>query len=280
VRGYLTGLAILLASGVTVRSALGIDSVKIEKHSFPLGRDMTRADIFVARTTAVPRAVLVLCPGFNGSGEDLVREAEWQKFAINHQLGLLGISFASDPAITSKARGYYFAASGSGQIVVNAVRKLYQRDLPLLMFGFSSGASFTCKFADWKPDRVLAWCADAGSGGEQLRQSRSPPGIIACGEFDAAPYGIALSYFKQGRALGKPWLWVSLEKLKHDRAPVLEVFVRNYFGAVLSRQHPGCWVDIDLKKKIEATEARKVPSVSGWLPDRWLFKEWERIHEP
>jgi len=88
---------------------------------------------------------------------------------------------------------------------------------------------------------------------------------------------VSLSYFKQGRALGKPWLWVSLSKTEHARSPSLEEFTRKY---AMQKEKAPCWVDIDLKKEITSSDAGQMPSISGWLPDHKLLETWMKLHEP
>jgi len=113
----------------------------------------------------------------------------------------------------------------------------------------------------------------------------NPPGIVACGDYDEH-YGASLIYFKQGRALGKPWLWISLPKIGHAVPPPLEEFVREYFakilklGGHLNPQKDGIWLDIDQKTEAEPNTVIKMPSVTAWLPDKKLLHDWMDIHEP
>jgi hypothetical protein len=242
---------------------------------------MERADVYaVMPAQQKPVAVLILCPGRNHNGEEWIRMKPWQDFAKGHQLGLVGISFASPEALMDQSKGYPRAAQGSGKIILDAVHQIYGADLPLLFYGCSAGGVFTYQFADWKPEKIIAWSAWAGDFDEQARHDNAPPGIIACGENDGAHYGAALSYFKKGRALGKPWLWISIGKWDHVRSPELEEFVRQYFDAVLKEHTDPCWVDIDLKKEISKAKAVQMPSESGWLPDQELLAPWAKIHEP
>jgi len=248
------------------------------RYSFPPAPDMVRADVYAVPTIVTPRAVLVLCPGFNGDGSEFFSDKAWKDFATVHQLGVIYLSFASDPKNISKARGYYVPSSGSGQIVLNAVRKIYGADLPILIYGFSSGAFFSHQFADWRPQRVLAWAAEAGSNGQQMRHSKDPPGLVACGALDQSKFAGALDYFHVGRSMAKPWLLVRIPRIAHERSAAFEDFVRLYFAAALGSSRGG-WVDVDRKAKIPAEEATQNPSTTGWLPDENLFNKWKEIHE-
>jgi hypothetical protein len=255
---------------------------EVTKLSLHPPRGMSRADFYWAKTVARPQGVLVLCPGCNDSGEEMIKEKVWQDFARRNDLGLVGISYASKMQVLAEWHGYHIASEGSGQVLVEAVHRIYGRDLPLYLYGVSSGALFICQFVNWRPERVAGWCAyAAGEGGVQTKLPSCPPGIIACGEYDAGRYGAMLSYFKEGRAMGKQWLWVSLPKTDHTISPPLEEFVRSYFAALLSRRNDeSCWVDVDSKEPASPSDVERIPSITAWLPQRRLLPEWQHIHEP
>lgn len=244
-------------------------------------KNMNRAELHYLQTPPTPKAVLVLCPGVNGSGDRLISSSVWQEFAKAHHLGLVGLSFASPSYAIHDGSGYYYASKGSGQLLLEGIRQIYGDDLPLVLCGFSGGAHFTSRFTEWKPERVLTWCAySAGWWDMPVKAKITPPGIVACGDEDHR-YGASLIYFKQGRAAGKPWLWLSLPKTGHTSSEVLNEFVRNYFSTILTGNfHHAIWVDIDMKTRITKAEAEHQPSLSGWLPSENLLQPWKGIHEP
>jgi hypothetical protein len=84
---------------------------------------MTRADLYRADTVDVPRAALILCPGRNGNGKSLADDPVWRAFAKEHDLGLVGISFASESADLRNGRGYYNARHGSGGILLDGIQR-------------------------------------------------------------------------------------------------------------------------------------------------------------
>lgn len=266
-------------------SAKGVEVIHLAPSS-----NMDRADLYYEISVDNPHAVLVLAPGCNGKGESLIRSPVWHQFAKRNHLGLVGLSFKSPEKALHDGTGYYYALKGSGEKLLEGIRKTYGKDLPLLLYGFSGGAHFTSRFEEWAPFRVVAWCADSAGWWDMPKSAGiSPPGIVACGENDPR-YGASLSYFKQGRAAGKPWLWVSLPKIGHQASPALEEFVRKYFEAILARTATlnssalsptnGIWVDIDTKKVLSLLEAEALPSESGWIPSQALVDDWRKIHEP
>ncbi len=258
---------------------------------------MIRADLYFAHTAANPRAVLLLCPGFNGNGEGLVRQPAWQEFARANGLALCAISFASPEEEILARRGYYQVSQGSGDVLLRGLRLGIGRDLPILSYGFSGGAHFTASLVNWKPEYVLGWCADSAAWWEEpsSHPAAVPPGIVACGDADAIRYGASLTYFAQGRALGRPWTWVSLGGTEHVWSAPLDQFVRAYFAALL-RGTPatngvlkvsrvasgfvGGWRDVDTKQEISAGQASLQPTLACWLPDRSLGTLWSGLHRP
>lgn len=218
---------------------MGLSSLQategIKKISLPLIHDLQRADLYILRLNEEPTGLLVLSPGCNGNGKDWIQDSTWQQFAKEHKLDLVGLSFASDVSRLKDGYGYYYASQGSGQLLLDGIRQVYHRNLPMTMYGFSGGAHFTSGFVEWKPDQVRAWCAYSAEWWVQPVQNAScPPGLVACGEKDGR-YGASLIYFKQGRALNKPWLWMCVPNTGHSTDLSAEKFIRDYLGVILDQ---------------------------------------------
>jgi hypothetical protein len=260
-----------------------LQAEEIKMISLPLISNLQRTDIYILKLTPHPTAILVLSPGFNGNGKDWITNPDWQDFARHHNLSLVGLSFASDAEKLQKGQGYYYPAQGSGQLLLDGISQAFNTDIPLLLYGFSGGAHFTSGFSAWKPERVLGWCAYSAEWWEKPYSNRiSPPGLVICGDKDER-YGASLTYFKQGRALGKPWLWVSVSNDGHSISARVEGFVRDYFAAILDAEGStvtGQWVDIDLKKAAPSETVSNEPSLVGWLPNDQLFSKWDAVHQP
>jgi len=276
---------LLLVSISSVIQAATPPAKGVEMIHLAPSANMDRADLYYLPPAENPRAVLVLCPGCNGNGAGLVSSPVWQEFALRNHLGLVGLSFASPEKAIHDGTGYYYASKGSGEKLLEGIRKIYGRDLPLLLYGFSGGAHFTSRFEEWAPSRVLGWCAYSAGWWDLPKPSGvSPPGIVACGDQDSR-YGASMMYFKQGRAVGKPWLWVSLPKVGHQTSTAMEDFVRGYFAMILKRGSSsglshGMWVDVDTKKVMSESEAGASSSLSGRIPDPSLIDDWRKIHAP
>ena len=254
-------------------------SQEIQKISLPLPEDMMRADLYTINLSNEPVAVLVLCPGANGNGRFFLEQEPWIQFAKSHNIGIIGMSFASDNKfLNDQGRGYYYASKGSGKALIDGIRKIFDADLPILLFGFSAGAHFSSRFAEWQPDRVLAWCAYSAAWWDIPQKSgTNPPGIIACGSEDFRNEA-SFTYFSQGRAIGKPWIWISIPKIDHSPSYQLEAFVRNYFAIFINTllhsnnvTSDGVWINM------ENSKSSNTPSSKGWLPSKKLLKEWHMI---
>lgn len=302
-KGQLIGLLVLVMACQT-------KSESPERFSFQPIASMTRADLYYVKTVRNPKAVLVLCPGYNGNGEGLVNNPTWQEFAKKQDLGLIGLSFASEMKDIYNDKGYYYASNGSGKLLLDGIKKVFGHDLPILIYGFSGGAHFTSRFVEWKPERIIAWCAYSAGWWDEPKasvpppklssgkastcadfcaqpavgQQADPPGIVACGEDDER-LGASLIYFKQGRAAGKPWLWIGIPDNGHSPDRRVESFVRDYFEVILEdgqrpdRAKNGLWIDIDERNAAEAELVQKYPSITGWLPDARLLDIWRSLNE-
>jgi poly(3-hydroxybutyrate) depolymerase len=106
--------------------------------------------------------VLVLIPGYNGKGEQML-DARWKAFATKHGLVLLAPTFRAEGKENNDGKGYYYPEQGSGEVMEKALKEVGKRTGAetdqVLFFGFSAGAHFTHRFALWKPQRVKAFVA-------------------------------------------------------------------------------------------------------------------------
>jgi predicted esterase len=259
----------------------GLPATASEKISLPIIPGLTRADVYVAPAEGNAAGTLILCPGRNGNGEDMVENPDWNCFAKKQNLNLVGLSFASsdDP----QDRGYFRAELGSGQILLDGLRRAFgAKPLPLLLYGFSRGAQFTYTFSCWKPDLVMAWCAYSSTAWENPEiATHEPIGIIACGDEDEPNYSSAAFQFLQGRSMAKPWTWVSLAHMGHNRSVLLETFVREYFASVLlNPKRSGLWLDVDTKTPVTLADLEEHPTLATWLPDEAVARTWRNLHQP
>jgi predicted esterase len=273
--------------------------VEVIQHSFNPPLNMTRADVYSVKTSYRPKAVLVLCPGCNGSAEGTIAEKPWRDFAAENGIGLSGIAFSSDQSLFEAKRSYQFASEGSGQVLIDALHKIYEEDLPVFIYGFSAGAQFAARFTEWKPERVKGWCAyAAGSWDEPQADRKFPPGIIATGEEDKDHLAWAMLHYRKRRELGMKLFLVRVPHNGHTIDSRVDTLVRNYFACLLEDTLPleenaseledssistgkeaGIWFDLENKEEVSKGKAKRIFEKTGWLPDRKLIPLWEKIRE-
>jgi len=181
--------------------------------------------------------VLVLVPGYNGKGEQIL-DARWKAFATKHNLVLLAPTFHAEGKENNEGKGYYYPEQGSGEVMEKALKEVEKRTgaetEKVLFFGFSAGAHYVHRFALWKPQRVKAFVAySAAWWSEPTARVRNVPGLILCGESDER-YAATWEFFKKGQRLGCPWLWRSYTGTGHELTPAVrdmaEVFLAHYGG--------------------------------------------------
>jgi hypothetical protein len=260
--------------------------MEMQKVVFPPSAEITRAEVAYLKPPEAPMAVLALGPGIDGDGGKQLQQPAWQAFARENNLGLMGLDFASPDDALQHGKGYYYASQGSGDLLVRAISKVYGKDLPILLYGFSAGAQFVSRFAEWKPEQIMGWCAYAGGWWDKpVKSDKMPPGIIACGKLDGERYGAALIYFRQGRSAGKPWLWISLPDTGHKPSAQLEEFARAYFKALLetgkkAEKNQGVWVDTEQETTYADAKEIDQPGLAAWLPNEQVFLLWKNLHSP
>lgn len=223
--------------------------------------------------------MLVLCPGQNGDGADLVSDEKWRTFSEANNLAILVPGFVSGDEDLKSGKGYFVASRGSGKLLLEALNKCGWSDVPLLLYGFSGGAHFTISFAAWSPGNVLGLCAYSFGWWSPPPENLRCPALIACGQFDAVRYGSSFGYFQAGRRQGKPWAWASLEAQEHDRCPKLDDFVREYFRSLLHSSIKQ-QVTVDNVRKSLVKGSTCDPLTTSVLPCEAVLTSWQSLHHP
>jgi poly(3-hydroxybutyrate) depolymerase len=226
-------------------------------------------------------AVLVLCPGMNQDGAFFLQESPWMDFAKANNLGVIAIAYESNPdSMYGEARqGYYWPEQGSGKALLDSIQDTYGKDLPILIYGFSGGAHFASRFAEWAPERVIAWAAYSAQFWDSPHASESnPPGIVACGEHDGVRWHPSFSYFYEGRQQNKPWVWVSLPDTGHRRHGAFEQFVRNFFDGVQNATGATAYADVESGELFQNSEDSIQTELLAIFPNDQLIQAWRDVH--
>ena len=183
-------------------------------------------------------AVIAFAPGMNTDGAFFLKEAPWMEFAKRNNLGVITLNYSSsEEDLYQNRKGYYWPEQGSGQALLDEIKRVYGKDLPIILYGFSGGAQFVSRFVDWCPDRIIAWCAysaqfwDYPKAGSKVTQAR---GIVACGDQDGLRWQPSFAFYYQGRKNKRPWIWVNISNTGHNRSAKFEKFVRQFFDEELA----------------------------------------------
>ena len=230
--------------------------------------------------------VLLLVPGYNGSGKAMLDE-RWGRFGDEHSLVLLAPTFQTSPERLKSERGYYYPWLGSGRQVGQALVEIQRRcgvtADKVLIFGFSAGAHFAHRFALWKPERVRAYVAYSAAWWSQpTKRLGDVPALIMCGEADPR-YEATWAFMEAGLALHLPWVWRSYKNTGHELTPAVrsmaEVFLAQYADSMVSGGKPGpeevFYGDIQTYRVVPASEKESIPGeVRVELPSEAVAETW------
>ena len=89
----------------------------------------------------------MLAPGMNTDGALFLKEAPWMDFAKRNNLGVIALNYSEEDLYQNR-KGYYRPEQGSGQALLDEIKRVYGKDLPIVLYGFSGGAQFVSRFVD------------------------------------------------------------------------------------------------------------------------------------
>jgi predicted esterase len=209
------------------------DIGKIVVHTVSDDHPTVVFDYWVNQGDAPANQVLLLVPGYNGSGPAMFTQ-QWKIFADKYHLMLLAPTFAISPEELQNRQGYYYPDQWSGEATEKALDELGEHEHinidKILMFGFSAGAHFTHRFALWKPQRVKAFVAYSAAWWDDPNESLAHvPALIMCGEADPR-YDATWQFMSEGQALNLPWVWRSYEGMGHEITAVVQRMAEAFLG--------------------------------------------------
>jgi poly(3-hydroxybutyrate) depolymerase len=248
-----------------------------------IGCSTVQSDVSVfVPTSNTATNVLLLVPGYNGSGEAML-DARWKAFAEKHGLVLLAPTFKTTPEELRQGRGYYYPDQGSGaeveRILEQVKRETGVDTDKILIFGFSAGAHFAHRFALWKPERVRAFVAySAAWWSEPTEALRGVPALIVCGEEDGPRFEPTKEFFERGHALGLPWVWRSYSGVGHTMTPRIRELAEAFLAAQLNpKRGPLFYGDTQTYRVVEEADKDSIlPEVRVMLPSRAFAELWKK----
>jgi pimeloyl-ACP methyl ester carboxylesterase len=229
-----------------------------------------------------PSGILLLIPGYNGSGEAMLDD-RWKAFAEKHGVVLLAPTFKTSPEQLQRGRGYYYPEQGSGAEVERMLQQVRRETgvstEKILIFGFSAGAHLAHRFALWKPERVKAFVAySAAWWSEPTKALDDVPALIVCGEDDGPRFEPTRAFFEQGHALGLPWVWRSYRGVGHTLTPRIRDLAETFLAAQLAHDPEApLYGDTQTYRVVgEPDKETILPEVRVTLPSREFAEIWRK----
>ena len=171
---------------------------------------------------------LVIFGGRNCEGEaEVSGKLGWTRWADRHGVFLVAPGFRDDQSWEPQA--------WSGRALLNAlaeIRKSYDIDTSkLLYYGYSAGSQASNLFAAWRPDLCRAWVSHAcGVFHEPNTRMKGVPGLVTCGDADAARDILSRDFVAKARKVGQPVIWKSFPNHPHDVPPGSLALARAFLG--------------------------------------------------
>ncbi len=171
---------------------------------------------------------LVIFGGRNCEGEaEVSGKLGWTQWADRHGVFLVAPGFKDDR--------YWEPQAWSGRALLAAlaeIKKSYDIDTSkLLYYGYSAGSQASNLFAAWRPDLCRAWVSHAcGVFHEPNTRMKGVPGLVTCGDADAARDILSRDFVAKARKVGQPVIWKSFPNHPHDVPPGSLALARAFLG--------------------------------------------------
>ncbi len=296
---------LLLLQSVFYLAVITIQGQVIDD-SIPAGRNFNKAifRLWMPPDIKALQGTIILMPGSNGDGRELIDEKLWQKLARKYGFALLGCYFTDHDHENMMIENYVNAKEGSGQALIDVLIKLSEKTnhnelatAPLLLWGHSAGGEFNYEFLCWKPGRVLAFVVNKGGfyySALAPMEARNVPGLFFTGEKDLeARSNIVKGIFSMNRRAGALWAFAEEPGAGHEPGQTLKlacVFFDEVIPLRLNKllqntatdgymrtiaADSGCLGDYYEKKVVSSAESRIKNYPCSWLPSLKFAEAWQ-----
>ena len=245
------------------------------------------------------RGIIVMMPGSNSDGRDMVYDTLWQKIAARHDFALLGCYFTDKNHPHMEIEEYADAKNGSGQALLDVLPEFSVTsshpelsEAPLALWGMSAGGEFNYEFVCWKPERVIAFIVNKGG---VYYSSLAPagawevPGVFINGEKDS-PFrnNIIKGIFSINRRFSAKWIFAEEPGTAHEFKKSGE-FARFFFDNIIPLRLSADTVNKIYKLKNLVTKGYIgiIPSgailpdidnvqvdITSWFPNQEIAEGW------
>ncbi len=247
------------------------------------------------------RALVVLVPGSNSEGRNMVDDPFWQAFAVKHRLGLVGCHLTDKPHDQSFIEEYVDVAKGSGQALLDSIAALGAKaghaeiaSAPVMLWGMSAGGEFDYEFAVWKPERVIAFVVNKGNiyyTALAPAATRRIPALLFTGEKDLDfRINTVNGIFAVNRRGGALWALTEEPGIGHEVGrskdlgamlfeDVLDARLPETPGGALRplSEKDGFIADPATKTYAPMGDSRPPNHTTCWLPTERLAKAWQAV---
>lgn len=149
---------------------------------FPNGADGFDSALFsmwIPSNTS-PRAILVISPGSGSTSLGDVNLKEWQDYAIQENLALIGLQIKPNASATVSSNMFALLYALKELTTKNNIEGV--NDLPFLFTGFSAGGGLSYDYAFENKNRTIAYANIKGFMTEVNSGGTTVPGLIIVGE--------------------------------------------------------------------------------------------------
>jgi hypothetical protein len=214
------------------------------------------------------RGVIVLVPGLDGDGLNMVADDSWQALAQKYRLALVSCFLKG-----GGEGAYYDAPRGTGQALLEALKDFAAEAkrpevemAPLFLYGESAGGQFNYDFVLWKPERVACFVVNKGgfyNDSVANENVRSVPGLFILGMSDDQKRIDAITkIWKEGRDHGAVWALAPQPGSGHEFSQTPRL-ARAFFEPLLKTRLP----DSSSLGSNDPPTLNIIPENKGWLGD-------------
>ncbi|MDX2189315.1 MAG: hypothetical protein SFY32_05590 [Bacteroidota bacterium] len=265
--------------------------------SIPPGKNFKKAAfrLWYPNEIKTITGIIVLVPGSNSDGRNMVEDSSWVEFAKQNNMALLACYYTDYENESKFVEAYCNVSKGSGQALIDAIDKFANKSQhnelstnKLLLFGFSAGGQFNYEFACWKPERVDAFVVNKGGfyyTALAPKTTREVPGIFFTGEKDLMERKtIVKGIYAMNQRAGALWTFVEEQKIAHDEGQSKKLSIQ-YFQSVLEIKlihkpliELGKWGNFETgafiidKRAISPND-----NCHSWLPNDKFAKMWQEV---
>lgn len=299
IANYLKKYNLIVLTGILISSVSFSQS--IYNDSIMDGSNFEKAAfrLWFENNTETIQGIIVLVPGSNGDGRNMVNDTTWRNIASHHNFALLGCWFKDKPHSIMAIEEYANAGNGSGQALLDILRNFAKASnhteleyAPIALRGVSAGGEFNYEFACWNPERIIAFIVNKGG---IYYSSLAPeptwdiPAVFFIGENDS-PYrnNIVKGIFSINRRFGAKWIFIEEAGIAHE-CENSERFIQSYFdkiiplrinkgkpdsGYKLKRLNSEGYIGIASTKQVLPDSEKVNSEITSWFPNKVIAGQW------